>query len=229
MKRIIKLTLPAFLLILLLGAVCAQASSGCTVFLGEPVALDNYRDIEITYNCVVIDEENSEIINTQIFTNLSSSAVTKTAGIKVEDSYSGLTVNSLQVFIDGKKTDAVKKSGGRYVFDVDIQPESPVHIEVRYKTDSDLQNAKIIKYSMNPIMGRHVKLFRISIKLSKYDIPLVQQIWPGAYEFDGSTVSTEYFDFDVNNLTGVYVMQKETYQNLKYGDDAEEMSRISKR
>ena len=208
--------------------ICGKvnASTGATIFIGEPVILEDYTDVEITYNNVEIDEETSEVKNTQLFTNLSDKTITRKASIKLEDSYSNLTINSLKIVVNNLEITEITKEGDNYIFYFQILPNEGKKIEVSYKTDSNLQDAKIIKYTMDKIKGQKVKLFDISVKLSKYDIPLVQKIWPGAYEFENNTVSTEYVDFTVNNLTSAFIMQKETYKNLKYGEYAESLSDI---
>ncbi|MBP3255181.1 MAG: hypothetical protein J6M60_01640 [Clostridia bacterium] len=224
-KYIIYITF-AILFILLCITTNSNASTGSTVFIGEPVILNDYNNIEITYNKVDINEETSEINNLQLFTNLSSEKIVRKASIKLEDSYSSLTINSLKIKVNDLEIQNFEKVGDEYVFYFEIFPNEGKKIEITYKTDSDLQNAKIIKYTMDKLKGKDVKLFQINVKLSKYDIPLVQKIWPGAYEYDNNTVSTEYFDFKVNNLTSNFIIQKETYKNLKYGEYAESLSDI---
>lgn len=226
MKKYIKIVLLIIFFVFILNINEAKASTGSTVFIGEPVILDDYKDVEITYNYVEINEETSEIKNTQIFTNLTDSKVTKKASIKLEDSYTNLTINSLKIVVNGLEIQEITKEGDNYIFYFEILPNEGKKIEITYKTDNDLQNAKIIKYTMDKLKGQKVKMFDISVKLSKYDIPLVQKIWPGAYEFEENIVSTEYFDFPVNNLTSTFIIQKETYKNLKYGEYAEALSDI---
>lgn len=221
MKKYVIYVAFAILLILLGISTNVQASAGSTVFIGEPVILNDYNNIEITYNKVDINEETSEISNLQLFTNLSSEKVVRKASVKLEDSYSRMTINSLKININGVEIENFKKIGDEYVFYFEILPNEGKKIEITYKTDNDLQNAKIIKYTMEKLKGKEIKLFQINVIISKYDIPLVEKIWPGAYEYDNNTVSTEYFDFKVNNLTSQFVIQKETYRNLKYGDYAE--------
>ena len=150
--------------------------------------------------------------------------IERKASVKLEDSYSSLTINSLKIIVNDLEIEDYEKVGDEYVFYFEILPNEGKKIEISYKTDSNLQNARIIKYSMDKIEGKEVKIFQIDIKLSKYDIPLVQKIWPGAYDFYNETISTEYVDFKVNNLTSNIIIEKETYKNLKYGEYAETRS-----
>ena len=228
MKKLIKYVLLfAFGLILFMTKE-TNASTGSTVFIGEPIVLDSYENVEMTLNDVEINEETSEIKNTHLFTNLSDKIITKKASIKLEDSYSKLTINSLKILVNGLEIKEIAKEGDTYSFSFQILPNEGKKIEITYKTDNDLQNAKIIKYTMDSIKGKEVKLYKINVKFSKYDIPLVQKIWPGAYEFENNIVSTEYFDFKVNNLTSNFIIQKETYKDLKYGDYVETYKEIDK-
>ena len=226
MKKKLKYIVFILFAILLFIYNKTYASSGSTVFIGEPIVLDSYKDIEITQNTVEIDEETSEIKNVQLFTNLSDKTITKKASIKLEDSYSNLTINELRILVNGLEIKEITKLEDNYIFYFQILPNEGKRIEINYKTNSNLQDAKIIKYTMDAIKGKEVKLFQINVKLSKYDVPLVQKIWPGAYEFDdvNNIVSTEYFNFTVNNLTSSFILQKETYKNLKYGDYTETYS-----
>ena len=224
MKKCIKYFLCFIFLLLLFMLKDVRASTGSTVFIGEPIVLDNYEDVEITLNEVDINEETSEVKNMHLFTNLSDTTITRKASIKLEDSFSKFTINSLKIVVNGYEIKEISKEGDNYNFSFQIPPNEGKKIEITYKTDNDLQNAKIIKYTMDSIKGKEVKLYKINVKLSKYDIPLVQKIWPGAYEFENNTVSGEYFDFKVNNLTSTFVIQKETYKNLKYGENADSYS-----
>ena len=228
MKKYIIYISFTFILLLLCISTNSEASTGSTVFIGEPVILNDYNNIEITHNKVDINEETSEISNMQLFTNLSNEKIVKKASIKLEDSYSSLTINSLKIKVNDIEIENFEKIEDEYIFYFEILPKEGKRIEISYKTDSDLQNAKIIKYSMDKLKGKDVKLFQINVKLSKYDIPLVQKIWPGAYEYDfeNNIVSTEYFDFKVNNLTSQFIIEKETYKNLKYGTNSEELNEI---
>lgn len=224
MKKIIKKMFFLVFCICLFSISKVYASTGATVFIAEPIILDNYENIEITYNNVEIDEEKSEIKNTQIFTNISNEKITKKAIIKLEDNYNKLTINSLKIFVNDFEIKEINKDEENYIFYFQINPNESKKIEISYKTDSNLTDSKIIKYSMDKIKGKNVKLFKINVKLSKYDIPLVEKIWPGAYEFYDNTIETEYVDFMVNNLTSTFIIQKDTYKNIKYGDYADSYS-----
>ena len=224
MKKMIKYILFFLFMLLIFTAKETRASTGSTVFIGEPIVLDNYEDVEITLNEVEINEETSEVKNIHLFTNLSDTTITRKASIKLEDSFSKFTINSLKIVVNGCEIKEISKEGDNYNFSFQIPPNEGKKIEITYKTDNDLQNAKIIKYTMDSIKGRKIKLYKINVILSKYDIPLVQKIWPGAYKFENNVVSTEYFDFTVNNLTSSFIIQKETYKNLKYGDDSEKLN-----
>jgi len=226
MKKYVKYISILIFAILLLYSNKANASSSATVFIGEPIILDSYENIEITYNNVEINEETSQIKNTQIYTNLSDKVITRKASIKLEDTYSNLTINSLKILVNDLEIKEITKSGDNYIFYFQIQPNEGKKIEISYITDSNLQDTKIIKYTMDKLKGKNIKLFDIKIILSKYDIPLVQKIWPGAYEFEGNNVSTEYVDFTVNNLTSTVIMQKDTYRNIKYGEYSDNLSDI---
>lgn len=213
----------SIMLLLTMLLICGNsyASSGSTVFIGEPIILDDYTDIEISYNKIDINEDTSEIKNEHIFTNTSDKTITRKATIKLEDSYSKLTINSLKIIVNGLEISKVDKDGDNYSFYFQILPNEGKKIDVSYKTDSSLQDAKIIKYTMDKIKGKEVKLFQLNIIMNKYDIPLVEKIWPGAYDFNNNTVSVEYFNFNVNNLTSAIIMQKETYKSAKYGEKSE--------
>ncbi len=219
MKKIVISVMLLLTMLLICGN--SYASSGSTVFIGEPIILDDYTDIEISYNKIDINEDTSEIKNEHIFTNTSDKTITRKATIKLEDSYSKLTINSLKIIVNGLEISKVDKDGDNYSFYFQILPNEGKKIDVSYKTDSNLQDAKIIKYTMDKLKGKEVKLFQLNIIMNKYDIPLVEKIWPGAYDFNNNTVSVEYFNFNVNNLTSKIIMQKETYKSAKYGENAE--------
>ena len=69
MKKYIIYISFTILFLLLCMATNSEASSGSTIFIEEPVILNDYNNIEITQNKVDINEETSEINNLQLFTN----------------------------------------------------------------------------------------------------------------------------------------------------------------
>lgn len=219
MKKFIKYTLLLIFVLLMFMAKETKASTGSTVFIGEPVVLDSYENVEITYNDVEINEETSEIKNTHLFTNLSAQTITRKASIKLEDSFSNFTINSLKIVVNGYEIKEITKEGDNYTFSFQILPNEGKKIEISYKTDNDLQNAKIIKYSLDKLKGKYIGKFSINILFQEADIPLVEKIYPSCYQFNytNNTMNTTYYSFTVNNLTTNFIVQKETYKNLIYG------------
>ena len=219
MKKFIKYVLFFVLVLLMFSTKEMKASTGSTVFIGEPVVLDSYENVEITLNDVEINEETSEVKNTHLFTNLSDETITRKATIKLEDSFSNFTINSLKIIVNDHETKEIAKEGENYNFSFEIPPQEGKKIEIIYKTDNDLQNAKIIKYSLDKLKGKYIGKFRINILFQEEDIPLVEKIYPSCYEFDytNNTMNTTYYSFTVNNLTTNFIVQKDTYKNLIYG------------
>ena len=220
MKKIFYL-LPLVLLILLIfNVTIVNAVSRSVSFVGEPVILNDYTDIEILNNEVVINEDTSEISNKMIFKNNSSTELVREGTIKLEDPSIGLKITDLHIVINGLEVESyTKDENENYKFYFTINANEGKEISITYKTSSSLQDAKIIKYSMDKIKGKHVDRLFFKVIMNKYDIALVEKIWPGAYEFENNEIYTEYIDFNVNNLTKDIIIQKETYNNLKYGEN----------
>ena len=218
MKKTIIISMFFLFGVILLLCGNAYASSSSTVFVGEPIVLDNYSDVEITYNKIDINEETSEIINETLFTNESSKTITKKATIKLEDSFNKLTINSLKIVVNGLEINEIEKDGDNYSFNFQILPNEGKKIEISYKTDSSIKNAKVIKYNLEKIKGKNVKKFVFNTHILEEDVPLVQKIYPYCWEYDdeNDNISVTYYDFKVNNITKDFIIQKETYQNLIY-------------
>lgn len=206
-----------------------NAASRSFSFTGEPVILNDYSDIEILNNEVVINEDTSDISNKILFKNNSGNELIREGRIKLEDSSNGLKINDLKIVVNGIEIENYnKEEDGTYKFYFKINANEGKEIIVTYKTTNSLQDAKVIKYSLDSIKGKHVDRLFVKVIMNKYDIPLVEKIWPGAYEFENNEVYTEYIDFDVNNLTKDIIIKKDTYSNMKYGDYFETLTEDQK-
>ena len=229
MKKKYLLIVIVIMVFLIAFSVRANAATRSFSFIGEPVVLNDYTDVEIINNEVVINEDTSEISNKIVFKNNSDNELVKEGTIKLEDASTGLKITDLHIVVNGLEINQITKDdNGNYKFYFKINPNEGKEINVTYKTSNSLQDAKVIKYSMDKIKGKHVDRLFFKVIMNKYDIPLVEKIWPGAYEFENNEIYTEYIDFDINNIKKEIVIKKETYNNLKYGDGAEEMSPSNK-
>lgn len=188
-----------------------------TYFYGEILKLKNYNGTEILLNEVDIDAGESSVENTTIIKNSTSENISTIASIKLEDEKMGIGIKNLDISINGKNQTDIKIISGNYVFNVEIPAGEAKKIVVKYQTNSNLENAKVIKYSLQGSRWKNINAFKINVKLPEEDIPLVKNIYPQCYKFEDSTITAEYYNFNVNVLTQDVIIEKETYKDLLYG------------
>lgn len=188
-----------------------------TYFYGEILKLKNYNGTEILLNEVDIDVGESSVENTTIIKNSTSENISTIASIKLEDEKMGIGIKNLDISINGKSQTDIKIISGNYVFNVEIPAGESKKIVVKYQTNSNLENAKVIKYSLQGSRWKNINAFKINVKLPEEDIPLVKNIYPQCYKFEDSTITAEYYNFNVNVLTQDVIIEKETYKDLLYG------------
>lgn len=188
-----------------------------TYFYGEILKLKNYNGTEILLNEVDIDAGESSVENTTIIKNSTSENISTIASIKLEDEKMGIGIKNLDISINGKSQTDIKIISGNYVFNVEIPAGEAKKIVVKYQTNSNLENAKVIKYSLQGSRWKNINAFKINVKLPEEDIPLVKNIYPQCYKFEDSTITAEYYNFNVNVLTQDVIIEKETYKDLLYG------------
>lgn len=188
-----------------------------TYFYGEILKLKNYNGTEILLNEVDIDVGESSVENTTIIKNSTSENISTIASIKLEDEKMGIGIKNLDISINGKSQTDIKIISGNYVFNVEIPAGEAKKIVVKYQTNSNLENAKVIKYSLQGSRWKNINAFKINVKLPEEDIPLVKNIYPQCYKFEDSTITAEYYNFNVNVLTQDVIIEKETYKGLLYG------------
>lgn len=188
-----------------------------TYFYGEILKLKNYNGTEILLNEVDIDVGESSVENTTIIKNSTSENISTIASIKLEDEKMGIGIKNLDISINGKNQTDIKIISGNYVFNVEIPAGEAKKIVVKYQTNSNLENAKVIKYSLQGSRWKNINAFKINVKLPEEDIPLVKNIYPQCYKFEDSTITAEYYNFNINVLTQDVIIEKETYKDLLYG------------
>ena len=206
------------LLVLFQNKVKAVGETNDSIyFYGEILKLKNYNGTEILLNEVDIDVGESSVENTTIIKNSTSENISTIASIKLEDEKMGIGIKNLDISINGKSQTDIKIISGNYVFNVEIPAGEAKKIVVKYQTNSNLENAKVIKYSLQGSRWKNINAFNIFVKLPEEDIPLVKNIYPQCYKFEDSTITAEYYNFNVNVLTQDVIIEKETYKDLLYG------------
>lgn len=217
MKKII-----FFLLVLSINIGYCRASNNITYFYGEPMIVNN-SNIEILSNELSIDIINSKINNTFYLKNTSASTISTSFTIPIENKEYSIVANNVEIKLNGTHVDFERNANGDYVVYTKIAAESGKKLEVSYNTDNDLNNAKIIKYDMENFRGKVVGKVNVQIKIDRRNIPLIEKIYPGHFEFDENTnvISVEYYNYEVTPITKEIIVQKETFHNLLYGRETE--------
>ena len=216
----IKFVLYIVIMILLYNAV-TYAGIGVTYYSGESIIMENSENLEILLNEVVIDTITSKVKNTILLKNTSSNTIEQEIEIPIENTELATTVSDLSIIVNNLNAKYVKDENGIYKIKIKAEPNTVKKIEIQYKTDNDLRDAKTIKYSLNSLKGKLVKSLKVDIIIAEEDIPLVSAIYPYSYTFENNTISVRYYNFTVNNLTKDIIVEKDTYNDLLYSREHE--------
>lgn len=204
------------LTLLLISSICIASS--VTYYDGHSILLENYEGIEILSNEVLIDTTNSNVSNEILLKNTGTSRVKIKVSIKLEDNILSTKIHNLSIKANGATVEYTKDQNGIYSFDIAIPKKEGKKIEIQYVTDNNLADAKIIKYNLDNLQlgDKKIGKVKINIKLNEIDIPLTKAIYPGHYkmDFETNTLSVEYYNFKVNNLTRNIILEKDTLKDI---------------
>lgn len=216
--------------ILLLLLICSiallvwnkvNAATSATVYAGESISIEKLNDVDIVQNKVEIDINTSRVNNDFVIKNKNNEDLITKVTVKLEDAKASFSIKDLIIKVNNFSIKNIEKNNDYYSFYIKLDPESYKKIDISYTTENDLKNAKVIKYSLNTLNGKLVRHFNIDVKIPEEDIPLVKKIYPECFEYADNNINVKYYDFTVNNLTKDFIIEKETYKNLIYGDDTE--------
>ena len=188
------------------------SQSDVTYFYGEILNLQNYTGTEVLLNEVNIDVGNSSVENTIIIKNTTNESINTLAAIKLEDEDLGISVSNVSVNVNDTYINNFRKYNGNYIFNITIPAGEAKKVVAKYQTNNNLNEAKVIKYSLQKSKWKKINAFKINIKLPSEDVPLVKNIYPQCYEFENDTIIAEYYNFNVNALTQDVIIEKETYK-----------------
>ncbi|MBP5255006.1 MAG: leucine-rich repeat domain-containing protein, partial [Lachnospiraceae bacterium] len=93
-------------------------------------------------------------------------------------------------------------------------------ITYTYRTKVSLRHAGTIGISLDQLAfaeDRRVGRFTFSVKMAEEDIPLVSEVSPLNYTFDGGRVRVVLYDFTPGALLSRVFLSKETYRSMKAG------------
>ena len=223
MKKIIRIVLLLFILLIFVTIKNkVKASTSATVYSGEAISIEKSNDVDVVSNDVNIDLTTSKVTNTFILKNLKNSNLITKITAKLEDEKTSFSIKDLSIKVNNLEIKNIEKNKDNYIFKIEIPSEGYKKIEINYTTENDLKNAKILRYNIEKLKGKNIKKFNINFKIPEEDIPLVKKIYPECFEFDedSQTINVKYYDFTVNNLTKDFIIQKETWKNLLYGEDS---------
>ncbi|MBR5738657.1 MAG: hypothetical protein IKY02_01560, partial [Lachnospiraceae bacterium] len=101
---------------------------------------------------------------------------------------------------------------------VTIPAGGALRVSYSYQTSISLSNTGAIGMDFKKLLfdpnGR-IGHFGARIELLPEDVPLVNEIFPVCYSFDGTTVSMDLWDFAPNALLNRFFLSKETYRGIK--------------
>ncbi len=221
MKKIRRIIVILLLLMVAFMVKKVNASTSSTVYTGEIPLIEKIEDIEIVSNEVNVDVNTSKVTNQLIIKNIKNEDLVTKITAKLEDKKTGFSIKDLVIKVNNLEIKNIEKEEDNYIFNVKIKSNEYEKIEINYTTENDLKNAKAIKYSLDNYKGKKVKKFNIDLTIPEEDIPLVKKIYPECYDFneESKKISVCYYDFTINNLTKDFIVQKETWNNLIYGED----------
>ncbi|MBE5820965.1 MAG: hypothetical protein E7311_00050 [Clostridiales bacterium] len=207
-----------FSIILLLISSIVCIASSVTYYKGEVILLEKGENIEILSNEILIDTTNSNISNEILLKNIGNDKVKTKVNIQLEDNVLSTKIHNLIIKTNENIIQYEKNENGIYSFDIEIPKNEGKKIEINYVTDNDLADAKVIKYSLDNLQlgDKKIGKVKVDIKLNEIDIPLTKAIYPGHYtvDFETNTVTVEYYNFKINNLTKDIILEKDTLKDL---------------
>lgn len=211
-----------FMILFLCSINISFASTNVTYFYGEPIKVDN-TNVEILSNELFIDIINSHVSNTFYMKNTSSETIYTILSIPIEHKDFSITANNIEIKLNGTNISFLKSNNGDYLVYTKIPGNSGKKLEISYNTDNDLNNAKIFKYNMANFEGKTIGKVNVQIKIDEKNIPLIEKIYPGHFEFDevDNIISVEYYNYELSPITKEVIVEKETFNNLLYGKENE--------
>lgn len=220
MKRNKGLLFSVILLGILMFSLKVNAASSSTYFEGKSITIEQQENFELITTEINIDEENSLIENSFIVRNATNKDITTKIQIPVAGKVLVEKTENFELTINNNKVKAMADENGVINLNIKFTPNEAKEITLKYNTDNNLKNAKVIKYLLEDWNGYTIKKFKATIKLAEEDVPLVTAIYPECYEFKDNTISVEYYNFKVNALSNNVIVEKETYKDLLYGQDS---------
>ena len=229
-KRIIPMLV---VIIMIINQVVSIAT--IDAFIVKSISLENAQEVEFIYNEVFIDTENSSISNMYLIQNTSGKDLDIQASIPLENLIIGSKINNLEIKVNNAKVKyEIEKTAEEvlYKFKIKAKANEAKKIEIKYNTENDLRNAKSIKYNLEglKIGDKKIGKVKVDIKIREIDIPVVTKIYPPHYTFDldTKTITVEYYNMPINNLTKDIIVNKIAYSSLtidkEISDDAMENS-----
>lgn len=215
MKKVVCI-FPLAIFFLLINISFSYASASITYYYGETIKIED-SNVEIISNEITIDTIKSKIENVVFLKNTSNKEINTSITIPLDNKELSISTKALLVKINGVKVDYTQNDKGEYVVETKIPSDSGKKVEIIYLTDNNLQNAKIIKYNFENLKNRTIGKVKVNVIINETNIPFIEKIYPGHYTFEDNTISIEYYNYKVNNLTKEVIVQKETINNLLYG------------
>lgn len=167
---------------------------------------------------VEIDEAASSVYTELVLENTLSESVS--CGIRLPLVSNGTDAAGIRLEEEGLES-ALLSDG---TLDLSLSGGQIRRIRYRYQTKSSLIHAGIIGMDFGQLVfspeGR-IGRFSVSLSLREEDIPLVDEIFPANYTFDGQTLSLELYDFAPNSLLNRFYLAKTSYRALRGGLGAE--------
>lgn len=203
--------------IALLAKTKVQAVSNVTYFYGETINIKDENDnIEVLSDEVIIDTRTSKIKHVLLLQNNANNELETEITIPLENKELSTKVNDLTILINGYLVTPTNDNG-EYVINTKILANEGKKLEIQYKTENDLRDARVIKYNLDNLKEKVIGKVKVDIIFDEVEIPLITGIYPGHYTFDNNTISVEYYNMKVNTITRDVIIEKETYNNLLYG------------
>lgn len=217
----------AIVCIFIMLCTCFLPIDATTYFDGKSIQVEKMEKWDILSNEVTIDTVNSSVKYVFLLQNTTNTSIEQEVNIQLENTTLATKVEDVSIVVNQANVQYKKSEEGIYTFKIKAEANAVKKIEIQYKTENNLKDAKVIKYSLDNLMGKKIKALKVDIHIQEEDIPLVKAIYPYNYTFENNTISVRYYDFTVNHLTKDIIVEKDTYKDLLYGreytfSDAEE-------
>lgn len=131
-----------------------------TYFDGKSIQVEKMEKWDILSNEVTIDTVNSSVKYIFLLKNITNTSIEQEVNIQLENTTLATRVEDVSIVVNQANRQYKKSEEGIYTFKIKAEANAVKKIEIQYKTENNLKDAKVIKYSLDSLMEKKDKSFK---------------------------------------------------------------------